>query len=104
MVQDRTVDLVRVILQVLALGLLIFATLWVIRPFVVAVVWATAVAVATWPLLLWAQSWLGGRRSLAVAVMTLVLTLVLILPFYLVVGTIANNVEQVTLWSKKLAT
>ena len=103
MIQDRPVDLVRVILQVLALGVLILATLWVIRPFVVAVVWATAVAVATWPLLRWAQSWLGGRRSLAVAVMTLVLTLVLILPFYFVVGTIANNVEQVTLWSEKLA-
>ena len=99
---NRTTDLVRVTLQMLALGALIAASFWIIRPFVVAAVWATTVAVATWPILLWTQSWLGGRRSLAVAVMTIALTLILIAPLYIAVITIEGNVEQITGWSKWL--
>src|SRR5215469_2350045 len=99
---NRTTDLVRITLQMLALGALIAASFWIIRPFVVAAVWATTVAVATWPILLWTQSWLGGRRSLAVAVMTIALTLILIAPLYLAVITIEGNVDQITGWSKSL--
>src|SRR5215469_16194200 len=99
---NRTTDLVRITLQMLALGALIAASFWIIRPFVVAAVWATTVAVATWPILLQTQSWLGGRRSLAVAVMTIALTLILIVPLYIAVITIENNVDQIAAWSKAL--
>src|SRR5215467_12392108 len=100
---DRQTDLVRITFQMLALGALIAASFWIIRPFVVAAVWATTVAVATWPILLQTQSWLGGRRSLAVAVMTIALTLILIVPLYIAVITIEGNVEQITAWSKWVA-
>lgn len=99
---DRTTDLVRITLQMLALGALIAASFWIIRPFVVAAVWATTVVVATWPILLQTQSWLGGRRSLAVTAMTLALTLILIAPLYIAVITIEGNLEQITAWSKLL--
>ncbi|MBV8137737.1 MAG: AI-2E family transporter YdiK [Deltaproteobacteria bacterium] len=99
---NRTTDLVRLTLQMLALGALIAASFWIVRPFVVAAVWATTVAVATWPILLWTQSWLGGRRSLAVAVMTIALTFILIAPLYIAVITIEGNVDQITGWSKWL--
>ena len=88
----------------LALGALIAASFWIIRPFVVAAVWATTVAVATWPILLRMQSWLGGRRSLAVTVMTIALTLILIAPLYIAVITIEGNLDQISGWSKWLAT
>jgi len=100
---NRSVDLARIVMQVLALGVLIAASFWIVRPFVVATVWAATIAVATWPLLLRAQSWLGGKRALAVALMTIVLLLILVVPFYLAVTAIVHNVEQVTVWSKSLA-
>ena len=38
-------------------------SLWILRPFLPAVIWATMIVVATWPFLLRVQSMLGGRRS-----------------------------------------
>jgi predicted PurR-regulated permease PerM len=99
---DRQTDLVRITLQMLALGALIAGCFWIIRPFVIAALWATTVAVATWPILLQTQSWLGGRRSLAVAVMTIALTFILIAPLYFAVATIESNVDQISGWSKLL--
>jgi predicted PurR-regulated permease PerM len=54
---------------------LIVTTFWLLRPFLVPSAWAIMIVVATWPILLHVQAWLGGRRSLAVAVMTVVLLL-----------------------------
>src|SRR5690242_8054411 len=70
---DRPPDLARTVLQLLALAVLIASSFWIVRPFLVPVIWATTIAVATWPLLLHTQAWLGGRRSLAVAAMTIAL-------------------------------
>jgi len=75
---NRSPDLARTTLQLLALAALIGTSLWIVRPFLVALIWAATVAIATWPLLLHAQSWFGGRRSLAVALMTVVLLLILV--------------------------
>ena len=46
--------------QLLALGALIAGSFWILRPFLVALTWATIIVVATWPLLLHAQAWLWG--------------------------------------------
>jgi hypothetical protein len=80
---NPTSDLPRTTLRLLALGALIVCSLWIVRPFLVATAWATMIAVATWPLLLRVERSLGGRRSVAVAVMTTVLLLTLLVPFYL---------------------
>jgi len=97
-------DLARTTFQLLAIGALIVSSFWIVRPFLVASTWAAAIAIATWPLLLRTQEWLGGRRSPAVAVMTIALLLVLLVPFYLVVTTIVENAGQIVDWSKSLAT
>jgi predicted PurR-regulated permease PerM len=101
---NRSLDLARTTLQLLALGALIISSFWIVRPFLVASTWAATIAVATWPLLLRAQAWLGGRRSLAIAVMTIALLLILLVPFYLGVTTIVGNARQIVGWSKSLAT
>jgi hypothetical protein len=44
--QDR--GLVRSMLAVLLVGILIITTLWILRPFFPAIIWATMVVVATW--------------------------------------------------------
>jgi predicted PurR-regulated permease PerM len=104
MQSPQTPDLARTTLQLLALGALIAASVWIVRPFLVASIWATMIAVATWPLLLRAEALLGGRRSLAVALMTLALLLMLVVPFYLGIATIVNNVTQIADWSRSVAT
>ena len=100
----RSSDLARTTLQLLALGVLIASSFWILRPFLLALTWATMIVVATWPLLLHAQAWLGGRRSLAVALMTIALLLILVVPLYLGIDTIVENADRIADWSKSLAT
>jgi predicted PurR-regulated permease PerM len=100
----REPDLARTAFQVLALAALIVSSFWIVRPFLMASTWAITIAVATWPVLLRTQAWLGGRRSLAVAVMTVTLLLVLLVPLYFSVTTIVENAGRIADWSKSLAT
>ena len=100
----RPLDLARTTLQLLALGILIASSFWILRPFLVALTWATMIAVATWPVLLHAQAWLGGRRSLAVASLTIALLLILIVPLYLGIAAVVENANRIADWSKSLAT
>ena len=83
-------DLARITLAVLFLGLMIAADLWVLQPFITATLWATMVVVATWPLMLALQRRLGGRRWLAVTVMTGAMLLVFFVPLVLAVTTIVR--------------
>ena len=88
-------DLTRTVLAVLCIILLIAASFWVLRPFLAATVWATMIVVATWPLLKSLQERLGGRRGPAVAIMTLAMLLLLVLPLGLAVATIAEHAGSV---------
>src|SRR5262245_4813564 len=97
-------DLARLTLGVLFIGLLILACLWVLQPFLAAIIWATMIVVATWPMMLAVQAHLGGRRWLAVTVMTTVMLLVLVVPLTLAVATIVNNADDIIDWTKDLAT
>jgi len=89
-------DLARITLGVLVIVVLMIASLWVLEPFLGATVWAAMVVVATWPMMLAVQRRVGGRRWLAVSVMTLAILLVLLLPLVLAIGTIAENAEAIT--------
>src|SRR5512134_375289 len=88
-------DLTRILLTVLVIGGLIVASLWILRPFLGAIIWATMIVVATWPLMLRAQRSLGGRRWPAVTVMSVILLLVLIVPLSAAIGTIVSHVDDV---------
>ena len=101
---DRSPDIARAALQLLALGVLIATSFWIVRPFLLALTWATMITVATWPLLVRAQAWLGGRRSLATALMTIALLLILVVPLSLGIDSIVKNVNQIAEWPKSLAT
>jgi predicted PurR-regulated permease PerM len=90
----RPLDLPRILLAVLALAVLILGTAWVMRPFLLALIWAAMIAVSTWPILLWLQRRLGGRRGPAAAVMVLVLLLFLVVPLYLGISTIVENSDR----------
>jgi predicted PurR-regulated permease PerM len=96
-------DLIRTVLAVLFIGGLIGFSFWILRPFLGAIVWATMIVVATWPMLLALQARLWGKRGLAVTVMTLVLLSALIVPFSLAIGAIVANADEIVGWAKSLA-
>jgi predicted PurR-regulated permease PerM len=100
---SRSRDLARTTFQLLALGALIATIFWILRPFLVALTWATTIAVATWPLLRRAQAVLGGRRAAAVALMTTILLMTLVVPLYLGVTSIVANAEDISGWAQSLA-
>jgi predicted PurR-regulated permease PerM len=97
-------DTARGVLAVLFIVALIGSSLWILRPFLAAMVWAATIVVATWPLMISLQVWLWGRRVLAVAVMTLLLLCVLVVPLTFAIATIVSNVDEVVAWVKSLAT
>lgn len=88
-------DITRITLAVIFLGVLMAAIFWIMRPFLLALIWATMIVVSTWPMMLRLQGWLGGKRLPAAAVMTLGLLLVFFIPFSLAVGTIVNRSDQI---------
>jgi predicted PurR-regulated permease PerM len=93
-------DITRITLGVLFIGVLMAVSFWIVRPFLLALIWATTIVVATWPIMLRLQSLLGGKRSLAVAGMTLALLLVFVVPFSLAILTIVDHADQIVGWAK----
>lgn len=94
-VADTRHDLTRTTLAVLFIGGLIAASFLVVRPFLGATVWATTLVIATWPLMLRLQAALGGRRALAVTLMTLGLLLIVVLPLSFAIGSIVVNSDRI---------
>ena len=75
---------------------LVIGCLVVLRPFVSALLWAVVLSFTSWPIyrrLLW---WLGNQRTLAAALMTLGMVLILLLPFLIVGLSLADNVKELT--------
>jgi len=103
MAHERGADLVRTTLQLLFVAALIAGTFWILRPFLVPLLWATTIVVATWPTFLGLQALLGGRRGLAAVAMSAVLVLVLLVPLYVAVSTIARNADRIVEWSSAIA-
>jgi len=95
-------DLTRTLLAVVAIGGLIGATFWILRPFLPAVVWATMVVVATWPALRAVQARLWGKRALAVAVMTLLMLAILAAPVTMAVVAVVERADDVVAWTRAM--
>lgn len=102
MASNQTPDISRTVLQVLGIGAMIFTCAWILSPFLLAAAWATMIVVATWPLLIGLQAKLGGKRSQAVAVMTVALLVLLLLPLTVGIATIVDNVDTIRDWSSTL--
>lgn len=96
-------DIARTVLAVLFIGALIATSLWILKPFLGAAIWAVTIVTATWQLVISIQKRLWGRRSLTVAVMTVVLLCVLVVPLWLAIGTIVSNAEQIAAWVRSLS-
>ena len=85
----------------LLLALLLGGCLLVMRPFASALLWAVVLSFSTWPLHRRLVNLLGGRRTLAAMLMTLGMVLVMLLPFVIVGVTLADNVQELTVATRR---
>ncbi len=97
-------DLAQTTLGVLFIGVLMAASFWVLRPFLPAVIWATMIVVATWPLMRRAERAFGGRRAPAVAVMSLGLLAILIVPLGVALQAILAHTDELVALLARLPT
>ncbi len=83
------------------LALLLGGCLFVLLPFLSALLWGTVLCVSSWPLYRRLAKALGGRRSLAAALMGLGMICVILLPFIIVGASLGDNVKELTDASKR---
>lgn len=95
-------DVTRTILAVLLIVILIAASFWILRPFLLSIVWAVMIVVATWPAMLGLQARLH-RRSFAVAIMSAAMVLVFVVPLVLAIEALVAHADTIMQWTTKLA-
>jgi predicted PurR-regulated permease PerM len=83
-------DITRIVLIVLLICLLLLGSFWTLLPFLGALIWATTIVVATWPAMKQVQRMTGGRRGVAVAIMTLLILAALIVPLTFAISTLVD--------------
>jgi predicted PurR-regulated permease PerM len=88
--RDRlTATSVELIVRLGVLGLLLYWSFILVRPFITIAIWSVVLAVALYPLYDRLVAWLGGRRRLAAALLTFLSLLIVIGPAtWLVLGLI----------------
>jgi predicted PurR-regulated permease PerM len=97
-------DLVRTVIRLAFIALLGAVSLFILRPFIGAITWATMIAVATWPVMRMLERRLWGKRSLAVTVMTLAFLAIIVVPFFAAAAAIFRNVYEIKTFMAGLPT
>lgn len=77
---------------------IVVGCLFVLRPFILAILWAAILCFATWPLRELLLKWLGGRHNLTAWLMTVLLLLVLFVPFFVVGLTFTDSIRSGLQW------
>jgi predicted PurR-regulated permease PerM len=95
-------DLARTVLVVLFILGLTAGCLWILSPFLTALICAATIAISTWPMVTGLQRRWGGRRGLAITTMIAGLTIAFLTPLYF--GTVATvqSVAGLSAWVQEL--
>jgi predicted PurR-regulated permease PerM len=80
------------------IGAIIVGCGLVLWPFALSILWAAILCFATWPLHELLLKWLKGRRNLAALLMTILLLLVLFIPFFVVGLTFTDSISSAMEW------
>ncbi len=80
----------------IVLTLLLAGCLWVMLPFISALLWAVVLSYSVWPLYHRLLKWLGGRRTWAALLIASAMVCVVLLPLVVVGATLADNVKELT--------
>nr|WP_225778523.1 AI-2E family transporter [Pseudomonas sp. Marseille-Q3773] len=85
----------RLLIQILLLALL-GAALWVMAPFISALLWGAILAFASWPLMRLLTRVLGGRETLAASLLTSAWILIVALPLVWLGFNLADHIRDAT--------
>lgn len=85
----------RLLVQILLLALL-GAGLWVMAPFISALLWGAILAFASWPLMRLLTRALGGRETLAASLLTTAWILIVALPLVWLGFNLADHIRDAT--------
>jgi predicted PurR-regulated permease PerM len=77
-----------------AIAFLVIGCLYVLRPFLAAMLFAAAVVISSWPMYVFLLNRMKGQRSLAALTLTLTLLLLVIVPIGLVAYNLADEVGR----------
>jgi predicted PurR-regulated permease PerM len=97
------VDITHTTLSVLFIAILIASCFWVMRPFLMSLIWASVIVVATWPAFNGLEARLGGRHGLAVAAMAVMILLIILVPITLAIVTIVDNADNIAAQVRSLS-
>jgi predicted PurR-regulated permease PerM len=80
--------------RIALVALIAVGAVWVLAPFLAALLFAAILCLTTWPLFAWIEARLKGRTTLAALLMTLLLALAVLLPMSYLAATAADGVAQ----------
>jgi predicted PurR-regulated permease PerM len=89
------IDIARILFVLVILSALTIGSLYILRPFIPGLIWATTIVVATWPVMLAVQRQVGNRRWIATVVMLFMLLVVIALPLYEAISTLALHAADI---------
>lgn len=87
---------IEIAIRLSIIAAMIALCIWLIRPFLVAILWGVIIAIASWPGYRRLLRLLGQRRALASVAFTLLGLLLLILPILMLSGTVVEGVTSIS--------
>jgi predicted PurR-regulated permease PerM len=100
--QKHARDVTRTMLIILFVSLLGSLSVWVLAPFLPAMIWATMLVIATWPMMLWMQTKLNNNRLYATTGMVLFLLLIVILPSMFAIEMLMTHMKDIADFPSRL--
>jgi len=82
--------------------LLVIGCFVVLRPFVSALLLALILSYATWPIYVWNERMLKGRKGAAATLMTIMVAAILLVPLIVLGSSLADQVYQARAWIRGL--
>lgn len=92
------VDLSQFILSLIFIISISITSFLIAQPFILGFSWASMIVIATWPLMLKIQNFLGGKRLIAVISMIVILLLLFIIPIFFLVNNLIKTSIPVIHW------
>lgn len=91
-------DLPQTLFSIIIILTLLCCALWLLHPFLLSVVWAGLIVIATWPLFTLVKRKFKGRKGAAIAVMMLFLSAIFLVPIIFSAGMLSLAIENALTW------
>jgi len=86
---------IEIAVKLVVLGVVLFWAFMIIKPFIVVVIWAVIIAVTLWPMIVRVEKRFPGRRTLIVSLVTLTTVLALLVPAYMLSGSLIASSQHI---------